>query len=85
MEDAAERTLFVYLQMDFSLQADSLFNPLVRFVFLKCVTAGHERNTVHDKYTALSFFMQCAFFYLVLDVVESYAVSGITFFHTFWM
>lgn len=51
MRDRAED-----LQMDFVLQADSLFSPLVRFVFFKSVTAGHERSTVHDKYMAVILF-----------------------------
>lgn len=63
MKDAAEgeHCLSIYPQVDFFLQADSLFNPPVRFVFFKWVTAEHEYNTEHAKYIALSFFMQCAF------------------------
>lgn len=49
IEDAAERTRSIYLRVDFLCRLDSLFNPLVRFVFFKCLTAEHERNTVHDE------------------------------------
>lgn len=59
--------------MDFFLQADSLFCPLVRFVFFKSVTAGYERNTVHDKYTAVVlFFSFYAVCFLALDAAKSY-------------